>query len=266
MLYYLCENLSAEAATKLNQLQAQVDAEPTHRARYLKASALFKSKTSAAFGEVKELLAKSAPPCESCFYCERDRYRDIEHVRPKRHYPESCFQWSNYVYACTICNQDAKKDTYAVFDVNGNIVKFDRSYPEDQSPPLGDHVLIDLRSEDPLDFLQLDLETGRFVAIGDRHSQDRGRFTRDLFGLNDSTLARIRQHAFQAFRDYLSRYQAASKDDLGRGLAILEEIRQLQHPTVLVEMRRQSQASAELTALFENVPDDIGARPTPNAP
>ncbi|MFP3708148.1 hypothetical protein SB783_29440 [Paraburkholderia sp. SIMBA_009] len=209
-----------------------------------------------------DLLAAVSPPGKACFYCERDRYRDIDHVRPKRHYPEQCFVWGNYIYACTICNQDYKKDTYAVFDITGAIVKFDRSLPFSSLVPAGDHVLIDPRSEDPLNFLRLDLSTGRFTAIGNARSVLRGEFTRELFDLNETTLARIRVAAYETFKHYLMKFQVANQaNDNAATQRVLNEIRDLPHPTVLVEMRLQSANDVMLAAHFINVPADIGQRP-----
>lgn len=262
MLKYVPENLSPETMATLAALQARVDAMPTHSEKYEQANSLFKSKTNSAFKEIKAKLAALAPGDDACFYCERDRYRDIEHIRPKRHYPQHCFDWNNYLYACPICNQDKKNDTFAVFDATGEVLRFNRTLPITAPVPVGAQVLIDLRAEDPLDFLQLDFETGRFSPIGDAVAKTRGKYTRDLFDLNDSCLARHRKLAFGSFKDYLSRYQGAvMQNKPSLTASILDEILKLPHPTVLVEMRRQTIFSSELSALFEGVPAHIGARP-----
>ncbi|MGX5879454.1 hypothetical protein MJS38_04640, partial [Burkholderia gladioli] len=259
MLRYECGQLSRKSIASLAALQARVDACATHADKYEVAKRLFSSKTTAVWRQVREKLDAVAPPGDACFYCERDRYRDIEHVRPKRHYPESCFVWTNYLYACAICNQDKKKDTYAVFDLNDNVVEFNRSLPMTSAVPVGEHVLIDLRLENPMDYLKLDLDTGRFVPVGDAKSQKRGKFTRDLFDLNESSLSRMRVQAVFAFRDYLNRYNVAFGDgDYPKSTRILDEIRDLPHPTVLAEMRRQQSQRPDLVPLFANVPADIG--------
>ncbi|MDN7790484.1 hypothetical protein QZM66_23240 [Burkholderia contaminans] len=259
MLKYNCGSLSKASNTSLASLQAKVDACATHADKYNLANKLFSSKTAAVWGRIRAKLGAVSPPGDACFYCERDRYRDIEHVRPKRHYPESCFVWGNYLYACTICNQDRKKDKYAVFDANDNVVEFDRSLPITSPVPVGDHVLIDLRLENPMDFLKLDLDTGRFVPIGNAKSRKRGKFTRDLFDLNESSLSRMRVQAVSAFRDYLSRYNVAfDAGDGPKSALILTEILKLPHPTVLAEMRRQQQQRPDLAPLFANVPAIVG--------
>ena len=262
MLRYNCAALSATTQASLDALQKRVDDCDTRFDMYEKASALFSSKTTKAWDEVRAKLAAVSPPGDACFYCERDRYRDIDHVRPKRHYPEASFVWGNYVYSCAICNQDAKRDTYAVFDANGGVVVFNRSLDWTVPVPVGDKVLIDPRAEDPLDFLHLDLSTGRFVPIGTARGKVRGEFTRELFRLNDSALARIRVHAYDSFKHYLSRYRiSVLHQDPAEGTRILGEIRLMSHPTVLVEMRRQKDQVQGLPELFEHAPADIGARP-----
>ena len=265
MLYYACDELSADASQHLSNLQRQIDELPTHALRYAEATRLFASKTSRAFQEVREKLASASPPGEACFYCERDRYRDIDHIRPKRHYPEECFAWKNYVYACAICNQDAKRDTYAVFlPGDDSITEFDRSLPLDAPIPAGDPVLLDPREEDPLDFLQLDLETGRFVSIGDARGRIRGEFTVSLLGLNESSLAKIRVHAYRSFKMYLEEHFVAMEEGNREKAALaIEEIKSLHCPTVLVEMRRQADLIPELAALFAVLPLDVGDRPRP---
>lgn len=263
MLRYLIAPLSHTTLNDLLGRQAEVDAEINHEARYKKAKDLFGRKTpKRAFDEVKSVLAQHSPAGSACFYCERDRYRDIEHVRPKRHYPELCFDWNNYVYACTICNQDAKKDKFAVFDRGGNVISFDRSLAFDQPVPDGESVLIDIRLEDPLDYLQLDLRTGRFVAIGiSARDKVRGEYTRDLFNLDNDVLARIRQQAVAHFTDYIVRYVKSKQEGNEEAASrLISEILELPHPTVLVEMRRQSSSFPALDELIRQLPPELGRR------
>ena len=262
MLKYVYGDLSATTMKFLAAKQAKVDALSGKEAQYTLAKKMFSGKTTKAFQEIKKILAQMAPAGNACYYCERDRYRDIDHIRPNRHYPQHCFNWRNYVYTCTICNQDKKGDKFAVLDVAGEIVEFDRQWSFDKPLPLGQQVLIDLRTEDPLDFLQLDLEQGIFTPIGDVIAQKRGKFTKDLFELNDANLARIRKAAYDSFQMYLMRYQTAcAAQDKIKADAALAEIMTLPHPTVLVEMRRQAARIPALAKLFVNTPPEIGRRP-----
>ena len=260
MLMYPHGPLTAAAMAKLAALQQEVDAQATHAERHKKASSLFGNKQNTTFDEIKATLAKLAPCGDACYYCERDRYRDIEHIYPKRHYPERCFNWYNYVYACTICNQDKKGDIFAVFDAAGEIICFDRhTLAADAPPPVGQAVLLDIRHEDPLQFLKLELETGQFMPIGTALEQKRGRFTRDLFELNNDDLVRHRRYAYHGFCTYLTMWaQAIKSGNTSQAEIILTEITKLPYPTVLAEMRRQAPEKPALGAWFAAL-DELGA-------
>ncbi|MQA21522.1 HNH endonuclease family protein [Rugamonas rivuli] len=262
MLRHICAPLTNKTAAVLTALQVKVDVKANRADQYTVATASFKNKKNAAWKEIRSKLAESAPSGDSCYYCERDRFRDIEHILPKRHYPERCFDWENYLYACTICNQDCKSDKYAVIDKKGSLIEFDRSYPIGKLPPSGIHALINLRTEDPLDFLKLDFDTGFFVAIGGSLSKTRAKFTRDLFGLNAGELPRVRKSAFVTFEAYLEKWQQAYRaGNATLATHLCAEILKLPHPTVLVEIRRQAANSPQLSALIAGLPNHVGIRP-----
>jgi len=262
MLKYSLPPLSPATDSALNILQIAVNNGIGRKDRYEIAKMLFKSKTSSTWIEVKGVLEKFAPSGKSCYYCERDRFRDIEHVMPKLHYPENCFSWDNYIYACAICNQDRKKDTFAVFDAAGNVVKFNRTHDINLPIPSGTHVFIDIRTEDPLNFLALDLKTGFLVPIGNALDKERGEFTKSLFDLNNSSLADIRAAAYVTYCHYLNMFKdALNASDPYKANRLFNQIKKLNHPTVLVEMRRQTVALPHLQVLFQQIPLSIGARP-----
>jgi hypothetical protein len=61
---------------------------------------------------------------------------------------------------------------------------------------------------------------------------------------------------------YLSKYNdAIAQGDSVSARRLHREILKLPYPTVLVEMRRQSDKNRELEALFSSIPLTIGARP-----
>lgn len=259
MLKYDLPELSPAALAKLASWQTEVNAQSSHATMYEYATQRFKNKDNATFEEIREILALHAPADGACYYCERDRYRDIEHIFPKRHYPQACFDWHNYIYACTICNQDKKRDTFAVLDANAEVVQFDRSHDIATPVPTGQAVLINIRHENPFDFLQLDLETGELVPIGDSIAQKRARFTLDLLALNESSLASIRKQHVRHYKNYLQQFQhALTTQDARKQALALAEIQGLGHPTVLAEMRRQMHLFTELIQLFHGIPAHIG--------
>jgi uncharacterized protein (TIGR02646 family) len=242
MLHYHLPALPAVATAALAALQARVDAAPGHAAQIAEAKRLFGQKPRRAFDPVRAALAAASPAGGACFYCERDRYRDIEHIRPKRHYPQRCFDWANYVYACTICNQDRKGDRYAVIDAAGALLEFDRRLPAGELPPPGSEALIDIRAEDPLDFFVLEFATGSFVAAAaDAVGMLRADFTIGLFELNEDSLARIRRQMAGQTLDYIRHHAAAVQlGDPAAAARALEEILELPYPTILHEIRRQA--------------------------
>lgn len=142
------------------------------------------------------------------------------------------------------------------------LVEFDRSWPEHLPLPDGVYALLDIRSEDPLEYLILDLATGRFVPVAASGvSRARAIFTRDLFNLDSDNLSRLRRQALNAYMDYLRRYLEAKAAGLSdRAERILREILELPQPTVLVEMLRQKEDFASVQILVDSLPDDFPLR------
>lgn len=259
MLKYAYPALLPSSTKYLAARQKKVDAEVGREAQYVLANNLFKSKKTKAWEDVRQKLSAVAPGGDSCFYCERDRYRDIEHIFPKRHYPERAFDWDNYIYACTICNQDKKGDKFGT--LAGHVLtRFDRSWPYNRALPIGIPALINIRHENPLDFLRLDLTTGVFVETGDKQMQLRASFTIDLFDLNSNELPRHRLLALGTYLDYLGRWlKAYDAGDVKKTRILEAELVTLPHPTVLAEMRRQVNDYPEMLKLFSFLPPHIGA-------
>lgn len=253
MLKYSLPNLSDEHLSKLKLKQDKIDVKITHGERYRVAAELFSSKSpKATFDEIKKVLKEHAPRQSTCYYCERDRFRDIEHIRPKRHYPQDCFRWENYVYACTICNQDRKNDSYGVITINGELIEFDRFSLGDDAPPEGVDALINIRDEDPLDFMLLDLNTGIICPIGDVVGKLRADFTIRLLGLNGDDLIRHRCDAIQNCVQSLYRlYKYRDHQDVKS--KTIEELHALPQPTVFEEIKRQANiVDPKLHKLVEN--------------
>lgn len=261
MRRYRPDDLSDESKSALDRLQADVDDCVGRKARYDRATALFSNKNNALFREIKSKLAGAAPSDGACYYCERDRYRDIDHVWPKRHYSEKSFRWDNFVYSCVICNQGEKRDKFAIFIGHTDYVEFDRYLGFDETVPVGDPVLIDIRSENPMEYLRLDFSTGRLVPIGDERGQVRGRYTRDLFKLDADALARARRRGFDQLIVYLKDLRAARfSENTSQEARIVDEIRNLPFPTVIAELRRQKADHVGLDELVELLPADIGVQ------
>ena len=179
-------------------------------------------------------------------------------------FPEAAFVWLNYLYACGPCNGH-KSNHYAVFDTrSGKLVDVQRKPNDPVVPPRpGKPVLIDPRTEDPCNFLWLDVQTtfcfSPRMGIGPV-DRERANYTIDKLGLNERAYLRIARR--QAFMDYVAqlkqyrtdREEGAPEFELRR---IEKHIRERQHPTVWSEMKRQHAVIPTLKKLFDSVPEAL---------
>jgi hypothetical protein len=70
-----------------------------------------------------------------CAYCEvrhmTEKWRDVEHYRPKSAYPWLAWTWENLLFACKECNSDAKGDQ---FPIRGTKLAFGSPPPGKERP------------------------------------------------------------------------------------------------------------------------------------
>lgn len=187
-----------------------------------------------------------------CAYCEDSLADEVEHIRPKTLFPEQVFRWDNYLFACGPCN-GPKGSRYGVIS-NDKIEEFVRTRGgQINPPPDGESALIDPRTEDPMEFLELDLggttpdgvelsatfeflpkDTASVVA------QARAAFSIDVLGLNREVMRVARENAFGGFRARLREYVDEKVN--GASDARLKELRDdllcTPHLTVFAEMRQ----------------------------
>lgn len=264
MIRLPARDLPGPVAEKLATWQRELDALPDHAARVLAAKHRFRLSNRAdnpTFAEVRRTLA-SLTSNQRCMYCEDSCADEIEHIRPKRLYPEATFVWTNYLHACGPCNSP-KGSRYPLL-VDGQLHLPDGT----ASPPPGIHLLIDPRNEDPCEFLSVDL-LGTF-RITPRRSLDslaahRASETIDLLRLNREVLCTSRRHAYLSYRALLAQYiawSAADRPDTELERAA-DEIRRMAHPTVWHEMQRLQSKISELNALFVRAPEALEWRWTP---
>jgi uncharacterized protein (TIGR02646 family) len=151
-----------------------------------------KHRRNKAFAEVTAALATMSSGRARCMYCEDSAGTDIDHFRPLARYPERAYTWSNYLWACSRCNSNDKRDRFPL-------------------APNGDPMVLDPTADDPLDHLAFSPHNGHYVAL-----TDRGRASIDVFRLNDDgvarQLARGRVAALASFRAHLAAYDAAIDD------------------------------------------------------
>lgn len=243
MIKLIDQQLSTAALDHLQQYQQKIDAEPTYADKVRRASTLWKPK-NATFDEVFRQLVVMCPGTQRCCYCEDAQGTDIEHFKPKTLYPELTFAWTNYLLACSSCNQRSKRDKFAVFDVNGEEQDVSRDYNAPKVPPIeGKPLLINPRYEDPLDFLRIDIaNTFHFMPVRglDGQKKQRAEYTIALLQLNKRVeLVAWRKKAFRAFVGWVDTYRRYKQSpDTYNLQAHLDELKTYNHIAVWEEMKR----------------------------
>jgi uncharacterized protein (TIGR02646 family) len=255
------------ARRQLRRWQAELDGLASYRERVEAASATFKTRNTPrnpTFRSVREALTTMCSGAKRCGYCEDSAADEVEHIQPKNLYPELCFVWSNYLYACGPCNGPKGHD-FALFHGPRRVVRNvarARNAPV-VPPPAGEPVLLDPRREDPLQFLALDLlDTFLFspFAAPGTEAFERAQYTIRVLRLNAREhLPVARAQAYTSYRARLKEYIAerdagAPRSQLHR---ILLGIRAMDHPTVWAEMKRQHDIRS-LRALFAKAPEALG--------
>lgn len=264
MLYLKNKPLTAKAASLLAQYQKAVDDKPTFPEKVKEGKdgfSKYNKKTNAAFKVVRENLAEMSGGTVRCNYCEDSNANQVEHIYPKNFYPEKCFVWENYCYACGPCNQP-KSDLFAVFEnATGTEVNL-KNLPKNTAPPAGQALLVDPRADQPLDYLFLDTQsTFRFVPFKeDVKDKRRAEYTIEILGLNSRNhLVRARQVAFGNYKARLFEY--VTKKEAGGTVAqlepLIESLKGEHHQTVWHEMIRQRSLHPELDDLFNRAPEAL---------
>lgn len=259
--------LPDEIAERLAEYQTEVDSLKKYDERVAAAKRLFKQRNTTSNATFRVVRAKLLEMCSGfgrCAYCEVSQADEVEHIQPKDLYPEAVFAWDNYVYACGPCN-GPKNSQFAVLPPRSRTLHVvTRKKDDPVVPPLaGQPALINPRSEEPLDFIELDL-AGTFLFVptapdGTREFH-RARYTIDLLRLNDrDVLIHARRSAFGSYRARLVEYR--EKKQRGALAPELNQlaigIKEMPHPTVWQEMQRQHRSYPELNALFRDVAEAL---------
>lgn len=137
-----------------------------------RAEHLWRSKSNAAFNEIRDALNAMSRGRLRCMYCEDNEATSIDHFWPKAVYPDKAFLWENYLFACSSCNSNYKRDQFPLF-------------------PDGSACLIDPASCNPSDHLLLSFTTGKFVEL-----TESGAASVRVFGLQRQTLVDGRRNAY----------------------------------------------------------------------
>jgi hypothetical protein len=228
-----------------------------------------------------------------CNYCECDRACDIEHIYPKSKFPQFAYTWTNYILSCSFCNSYLKIDKFAVFLPKGSAIKIDlkrnsKPVADTDAPPSDDGVLINPRTENPRDFLRLNIigQTFFYEPIDtDKNSRNyqRADYTRILLDLNQENLRKARESQASFYWNYLNKYiqakNATNFEDLQKTIdgdfpfldkkldfkieqiRIVEnfkiEIQKAMYPTVWDELKRQKEYLPRTNELFKAAPEAL---------
>jgi uncharacterized protein (TIGR02646 family) len=290
MLHLPSKSLSTTTQNYLDKLQKQVDAELTFEKKALKAKSLWEQKRSSkagkkAFDEIKEVLKTMCVGIKTCNYCEHDRAFDIEHIYPKSLYPSLAFVWENYLLACKGCNSEYKSDNFAIFKPKGSIIT--HILPRNIEPDNDDALLLNPRKEEPTELLRLNLTSQTFFydPIHDVNSREylRADYTTECLELNtDESLIVARRNLTKTYLERLQNCLKAREsitfDDLDKATngfpmsdrtqsfesekqRILENIKnsfkELSHPTVWFELKRQRDKLQRTNQLFNQLPEAL---------
>ena len=267
MIHVASLTLPPATQAKLDEYQDAVDTKSTYQERVKKAKSSFKSKntkTNRTFRKVRKALDRMCAGARRCHYCEDSAADEVEHFYPKDLYPERCFAWNNYLYSCGRCNGAYKSNKFKIFEADTREVvditppRRNRQYVP---PPPGDPLLIDPRSENPFDYLRLNLETFQYIESGNPGSEafSRGEWTKDCLGLNErEVLVKSRREAYENYLARLEVYRAKRDTAPAEKLERMKKgIQTMAHPTVWHEMVCQHDGRDELRRLFAAVSEAL---------
>lgn len=254
--------LTAPDNAALGRLQSDLNASGGYAAQVAEGKRKWGLKPKPLFGRVKARLEAMCSGNIRCIYCEDSRADEIEHMRPKDLYPEQVFAWDNYVLACGPCN-GPKNNRFGVIGRGGrNWVEVTRAPGSPVTPPAkGKPALIDPRTEDPLNFIWLDMGSWRYTPKLDISPRAllRASFTIDVLQLNTrDELLRGRRRAFSGYLARLREFsgKADSWDAAGKQ-AFIEDFQAESYRTVWLEMLRQRKSLADLQQLLGAVPEAL---------
>ncbi len=267
--------ISQSVLDKLKGYQDEIDQKATFAEKSARAKSSFPTKNkkgAKTFDTVKESLTEMCSGARRCVYCEDSVGDQVEHIRPKDFFPEACFVWENYVYACGNCNAP-KNNKFALFrDDNGGF--YEVNLHPGVAPPKGQDAMINPRREDPTDYFILNLGNGipkercRFVVIPglSQPAKKKAEFTLTLLNLNAREF--LRQAREEAYEDYKARLEKYNNEKKGANRQsnlnnMVDGIKRKQHPTVWKEMQRYYRENwltaidEELHQLFAESPEAL---------
>lgn len=261
--------ISTETQQGLDGYQAVVNAAGSYSEQVKLAKKKFSQwnrPRNAVFKEVRSQLTEMCAGAARCGYCE-DSYADqVEHIKPKDLYPEVVFSWLNYLYACGKCNR-TKLNHWAIISHSPlQVINIKRDPINPVHPGSGESALIDPRSENPMDFLILDLRTSFYYwpyCDEGTLEWERAIYTIETLEMNRDTLLAAREEAFRSYRSRLREF-IEERDDGATQVELndlVRAVKRMGHPTVWAEMKRQQEMFPsiliKLRSLFQRAPEAL---------
>lgn len=264
MLQLKNKRLTTAVTSLLKQYQDAVNAKPTFADRAAEGKKLFSKynkKTNAAFKVVRTKLSEMSGGTVRCNYCEDSNANQVEHIYPKNFFPDRCFVWKNYCYACGPCNQP-KNDKFSIFENGSGLERnLKTDLPAGTKPPAGVALLLDPRIDSPLGFLFLDTkDTFNFVPFSTGNDKRRAEYTIEILGLNSrSYLVKARKIAFDNFRSRLFEYVHKKEAGVAKNklAPLIDSFKNEHHQTVWHEMIRQRSLHTEIDELLNSAPEAL---------
>lgn len=142
-----------------------------------------------------------------CAYCEKmleGPYDDVEHYRPKSLYFWLGHDWNNLLFACDICNRSLKSTHFPLLDESTR--HLDTQDISEEVP-----LIINPATENPKDFIEYHEHIVRPCLV-DGHESPKGRYTIDLFKLNERPqIVAQRRALYEEYQDNLFKLESAEK-------------------------------------------------------
>lgn len=200
----------------------------------------YNKKGNKVFDVVKKSLTEMCSGAKRCAYCEDAPADEVEHIFPKDLFPDLCFVWSNYLYACGTCNGPKNNKFAIIRHDNQEIVHLDGSI----EPPIGQSLLINPRIEDPLLFCKLNFISFHFEILHPENTinYQRADYTINMvLRLNDQReyLRVARENAYGMYMmrlHYYQSYKNSISDDQKNGM--ITQLQKEAHRSVWKEMQR----------------------------
>jgi len=230
----------------LDDADSKVNALPSYQIMVAEAGVMWDKKSDKIFKDIRLLLESMCIGARRCAYCEDSVADEIEHIYPKKFYPELTFKWRNYLFACGQCNGSIKRDQFAIFSAAGGVVDLKRGKNAPVvPPPAGSIVFLDPRVDNPSSIIELDPQTGLFVPLAKKGTPDyiRAEYTLKILGLNTRDyLSKARRNVYGFYVDAINAYIQQKKSAASK-LALNKKMNQIKdgaHQSVFLEIGRLS--------------------------